>query len=187
MSFEPLIEFYERSHQNWPCIIRVKSASLPEPYHRLLAHNGDMTATLESFHGRKIHLNVLEHVCTDREMLRKVVLVLEGSEEPVEFGAIRICLSLFDPEPRDHILEGRLPLGTILKRYAVDHVSRPQVFFEVLSDGVTNDALGLSTCEKLYGRQNLILTPDRKVLAKVVEILAPSETSGTGSDTTCES
>ena len=61
------------------------------------------------------------------------------------------------------------------------------MFFEVLSDGVTNDALGLTKCEKLYGRQNLILTPDRKVLAKVVEILAPSETSGTGSDTTRES
>lgn len=187
MFLEPLTEFYERSAQNWPGIIRVKSASLPEPYHRLLVHNGDMTATLENFHGQRIHLNVLEQVCTDREMLRKVVLVTEDSEKSVEFGGIKISLSLFDPEPRKHIIEGNLPLGTILKRYAVVYVNRPQIFFKVLSDSVAHDALNLTSSEKLYGRQNLILTPDHKVLAKVVEILAPSETSGTGSNTTGES
>ena len=185
--FDPLNEFYKRSHQNQPRIVPVMSANLPEPYRGLLAHNGDMTARLESFHGRMIHLEVLESVCSEQTVLRKVVLVLESSGEKVEFGAIRISLALFDPEPRDRILEGKLPLGTILKRYGVDYLSRPQAFLEVLSDGVVGDALGLGACEKLYGRQNSILNPRGELLAKVVEILPPSKTTGTGVDTSGES
>jgi hypothetical protein len=91
----------------------------------------------------------------------------------LEFGAIRICLPLFPPDARQTILEGRSPLGTVLATYQVEHVSRPQAFLRVASDTFIGEALGLSGPHVLYGRRNVLLTPENEVLADIVEILPP--------------
>jgi len=131
-----------------------------------------MTPTLETFHGARIQLRVIERE-HDESLARMVVLTLEGNGKPVEFGAIRICLPLFPPEARQTILEGRSPLGTVLATYRVEHVSRPQAFLRVASDALIEEALGLSGQHTLYGRRNVLLTPQNEVLADILEILPP--------------
>src|SRR5262249_45200982 len=108
---------------------------------------------------------------------REVVLLLDRDEKSVEFGAIKINLSLFTPAGRRAILEERLPLGHILKDYSITHDSRPKAFLRVRSDDFINTALGLDRPTTLYGRRNTLLDTQKHSLAEIVEILPPAPKS----------
>lgn len=132
-----------------------------------------MTPTLEAYHGETIHLRVLARQQENDALSRMVTLVLNGSERPVEFGAIRIDLRPFSPAAREQVLESRIPLGTILARHNIARVSRPRAFFRVMSDATMTEALGLTEPQMLYGRRNLLLTLQGETIADIVEILPP--------------
>ena len=170
----PLTEFYH-SYDPIPLAQEeVGGGRMPEPYRGLLVHDGDMTSTLETFHGEAIELRQLDRLRTACALLRKVVLVGRESGRPVEFGAIRIDLHAFEPEARWRILEGRLPLGTILARYGVAYTSSPRLFFRLESDARIDRKLELTEPATLYGRQNVLSDPGGRPLAEVVEILPPA-------------
>src|SRR5438067_1109299 len=97
----PLLEaFYGRRGLAVPPCQIIDGEQVPEPYRTLLVHENDMTPTLEQFHGASVHLRVLGRERRRNEYQREVVLQLEGSEQPVEFGVIRIDLGLFAPVVR---------------------------------------------------------------------------------------
>lgn len=168
----PLDDFYVREGVALPPIETVKDADVPEPYRQLLVHTHDMTPTLEAFHGRKIHLHVLRRQQRDDFYFREVVLLLEGAEQPVEFGAIKINLALVPPAVRREILEERLPLGRILREHNIAHSSRPKAYLRVEADDFIRSALKLKggPCV-LYGRRNTLSDPVQRSLAEIVEIL----------------
>ena len=104
---------------------------------------------------------------------REVVLLLDDTEQPAEFGAIKIRLGLFPPPARRLIMEERLPLGHILKDCGVTHYSRPKAFLRVRSDDFINRALRLTGVHTLYGRRNTLADAQGRSLAEIVEILPP--------------
>ena len=170
----PLDEFYARAGVPLPEIEMLEASALPQPYRRLLAHSDDMTPTLSAFHARIIHLRVLSREQRDDFYYREVVLLADGSNAPVEYGAIRINLALFATTVRRHILDERVPLGHLLRIHAVPHSSRPKAFFRLRSDGVIGRALGLVRPQILYGRRNTLLDAVNRPLAEVVEVLPPA-------------
>ena len=172
----PLDEFYKYTDTDLPQVKIVLPNNLPEPHRSLLVHKKDLTPTLENFYKESIHIKVLDSMCTGTELLRKVILVLDGSLKPVAFGAIKIQLNFFDSATLDNIMKERLPLGTILELHQMAHLSSPQAFLQVVTDCLIQNALGLSATAKLYGRQNFLLTPNGEILAKIVEILSPKST-----------
>src|SRR5690349_11936615 len=113
----PLDRFYSQASLPLPTVIQIPGEELPDPYGRLLVGNHDMTPTLEAFHGERIHIRVIERQQDADTYGRLVVLILDECAKPVEFGAIIIHLSRFPPEARERILEGQIPLGTILATY----------------------------------------------------------------------
>lgn len=146
---------------------------IPQPYRDLLVHVRDMTPTLEAFHGEPIQLRVVSRESASGILFREVVLVSAASARPVEYGAIRIRLDGFGGPAQDLILEGVLPLGTILRREKVPHRSDPRRYLRVQPDRVVAQALELRVREPLYGRHNRISGEDGGVLAEMVEILPP--------------
>lgn len=168
----PLDEFYSAAGTSLPSVKRLDGARIPQPYRELLVHDGDMTPALEKHHGHRIHLRLLDKRAARNAYLRQVVLVLNGTEKPVEFGAIRINLEFFSARARADILRGERPLGTIMEEHAIPHSSRPSGFFSVKPDALITAALALSGPTLLYGRRNTLLTPDGKALAEIVEILS---------------
>lgn len=168
----PLSEFYEAAGTPLPAVSRVESADLPQPYRCLLAHDRDMTPTLEANYGQPLHLRVLQYKAGDDVVSRQVVLVLED-ETIVAFGSIHINLQYFPAEAKRLVVERKVPLGTILRVQGMAHQSRPAFFFRVTADDVINKALGLSGAHVLYGRQNLLLDSAGQTLAQVIEILPP--------------
>src|SRR5262245_26877116 len=170
----PLDEFYGRSGTPLPPIKQIDAVEVPEPYKTLLVHQNDMTSTLETFHKGVIHLRVLGRERRNDEYYREVVLLLEGNEKPLEFGAIKIHLDRFSSNARRQILEERWPLGHVLRDDAMVYSSQPKAFLQIASDRLINSALNLTGVHLLYGRRNTLLDEKDKPLAEIVEILPPT-------------
>ncbi len=176
----PLDEFYAQMGLTLPPLQQLDGEAVPQPYKRLLVHQNDMTPTLENFHGRDIHLRLLGRRRKGNGYFREVVLLLDGTDQPVEFGAIKIHLDRFVPEVRRQILEERRPLGHVLQECGVKHSSRPKAFLRLASDHLINQALQLSGANVLYGRRNTLFDPQERPLAEIVEILPPVAEGGKG-------
>jgi chorismate-pyruvate lyase len=170
----PLDDFYARSGLPLPSFERIPGEQVPEPYRSLLVHEKDMTPTLENFHGAAIHLRILNREQRGDFYFREVVLQLDGSDRPVEFGANKVSLVLFPPKARHLILEERLPLGRILKDCGVAHNTVAKAFFRVQADELINSVLGLSERGVLYGRRATIYDTQKRPLSEIVEILPPA-------------
>ncbi len=168
----PLTEFYEGA---LPAAARINGREMPEPYRHLLVHDRDMTPTLEAEYGQKMNLRVLKYSLDHEVFSRQIVLIPEGSDSPVVFGAIKIYLDEFPAAARELVLERRLPLGTILEIQAMKHFSRPDGFFEVDADSTICDALGIAGPATLYGRRNVLGNSTGRKLAQVLEILPPAK------------
>lgn len=173
--YHPLDDFYSAGGLTLPKIEVVEPAAVPEPYQQLLVHDGDMTPTLERFHGAEIHLEVLRREKRNNFYFREVVLLTDDHDKRVEFGAIKIFLDLFPLAARNDILAERLPLGSILGKYKIAHTSRPKGFLRIESDDFINRALGLTGKHILYGRRNTLSNPEGHPLAEIVEILPPAK------------
>jgi chorismate-pyruvate lyase len=170
----PLDAFYAQAGRGLPVVGPVRGEEVPEPYRQLLVHDRDMTPTLEAFHEERIHLRVLARRLDGEALWRQVVLTLDGSGRPVEFGAIVIHLRHFPPTARQEVLDGWRPLGSILHDHRIEHQSRPLMFLRVTSDDVMNEALQLTGPQALYGRRNVIRNLAGHELADILEILPPS-------------
>ena len=169
----PLDEFYARAGAPLPRIERIPGNRIPEPYRKLLVHLHDMTPTLEAFHGSDIHIEVLHRERRGDFYFREVVLRLDRDQQPVEFGANRVCLAWLAPKVRALILEEHLPLGRILNLLKVPHRSFPKCFLRVEADALISRSFGLKAPQSLYGRQARILNPRGQPLSEIVEILPP--------------
>ncbi len=170
----PLDDFYARSGLILPPLDSVDGEAVPEPYKKLLVHDRDMTSTLEAHYGRRIQLQLIGRQIAGHDYYREVLLVLDGTARPVEFGAIHIHLQRFPDPVRPLILEERLPLGRILNDHGIPYVSQPMAYLRIASDRTIDQLLKLRGAHILYGRRNTLSNPAGEVLAEIVEILPPS-------------
>lgn len=171
----PLDDFYARINRVLPAIEPIQGESMPEPYKSLLFHENDMTPTLQNFHRDSIHVHALHADERDDFYFREVLLELDETQRPVEYGAIKINLSLVPKDTRQEILDARLPLGQILYAHDVAHTSRPRAFLKIVADRHIAGALRLEGAPELFGRCNTLIDHDGHPLAEIVEILPPEE------------
>lgn len=156
-----------------PRIHLVSEENLPSEHRVLLAHDRDMTSTLERYFGSKLHLHVIEKHLEDHRLIRQVVLETDTDSRPVEFGAIRIFLDRFGEAARQEIESCTHPLGTILEHHSITYTCSPSAFFACPSSEFIERVFGIIDGGDLYGRCNTILNGSNEPLAEVVEILAP--------------
>ncbi|MEO0477835.1 MAG: hypothetical protein AAF085_17995, partial [Planctomycetota bacterium] len=150
----------------------LEAEELPDPYRTLLAHDRDMTGTLETYFKQPMTLRVHVKRVEGDSLYRQVSLVGMNDGRPAEFGAIRIDLSCFDGETRELVAECKIPLGRVLREHDVAYVSSPSAYLEVTPDKLLSEALQVST-GPLYGRKNELKMPDGRAIAQIIEILPP--------------
>lgn len=148
----------------------LEAEELPVPYRALLAHDRDMTGTLEAYFGQPMDLRVHVRRIEGDALFRQVTLVCADDGQLAEFGAIRIDLSCFDGEARALVADGRVPLGRILREHHVAYVSNPSAYLEVTPGPALSEALRVSG-GPLYGRKNELTTPAGQSIAQIIEIL----------------
>ncbi len=95
------------------------AVATPEPYRKLLAHNQHMTVSMESYHHSPVEVRVLEQKTDDDLYCRKILLVKQGTEFPVQFGIVRFDFRYVTDAVRDEILGGQTPLGRVLINHNV--------------------------------------------------------------------
>ena len=169
----PLSHFCRATGHALPACEFIDGAAMPEPYHKLLVHHGDMTSRLEEFHRAQMELRVLHREASGDAYRREVLLCKADSGLPVEYGAIEINLAAFDEPLRALILEGRQPLGGLLNRHAVRYRSEPRAFLKLAPDSAMDAHFELDGAHTLYGRCNVLLGDRDQVLARIVEVLRP--------------
>ena len=171
----PLDEFYARAGQPMPAMEFIDAEEVPAPCKQLLVHESDMTSTLEHFYEQRIHIRLLHRHQSEHTYSREVVLELDATNTPVEFGAIKMYLPGFPQRARERIVEAHAPLGRILKEFQIPYVSRPKAFLRIASDRLISGALQLKGTHRLYGRCNRLSDPRGNPLADIVEILPPEK------------
>ena len=175
----PLAHFYTAAGRAVPTVWEIAEEEIPQPYRQLLVHGRDMTSTLERFHGARTHLRVLRAGTHNSVYEREVVLALDGSDKPVEFGALTVHLDLLPADVQAIIIAGQRPFGGVLVNHGVKFSSHPKAFIRVMPDAVIGQALGLDagpasrSAMVLYGRCNALYDEREHVLADIVEILPP--------------
>lgn len=171
MTFPPR-HFQDLIEAAMPDASFVSALEVPEPYRKLLDHRNDMTRTLEQYHGEAIHLRILE-AHEEGDTLYRLVLLVTASGRIVEFGAIRINLTVFSGETRAEVSSGRKPLGGILNDRGIGYRGRLAGLLSLHADQRFRELLHLENDPLLYGRRNRLETLTGELIAEVVEILPP--------------
>ncbi len=172
--FALLGEFYEALPEPPAiCATFIPAESIPQPQRGLLVHFRDMTSTLTQHYGEPMTLKVLQRHQGPQWYRRHIVLETETSRRPVEYGAMRILLPLLSEAARREVLAARTPLGAVLARHGLAYRHCPGGFFQIRSNRLIEQSLGLPAPQGLYGRCNCMSDSVGRVVAEVVEILPP--------------
>lgn len=150
----------------------ITGEQMPEPYHGLLVHNHHMTVTVEQFYGQPVNVRVLQYHLQGDDYARKSLLSLRDSGKVVQFGIVRIDLSLLAPLVRRQIEEEQTPLGRVLIQNNVLRVVQPVGYFRLMLAPKMAEWFGLPGPEETYGRVGVIHTDGRPAI-RVGEILTP--------------
>ncbi len=169
----PLDFVYERSGVVLPKVSHIRTASIPDPYRKLLDHEDDMTLTLERHYGGEVVLRPLATFEHGGSYFRRVLLVQAYSGRPVEMGAIRMKLSSFPQAIRRKILANHIPLGRILHDGNIDHKSRPTTFLKIQPNAEMMGVFWMREPRTLYGRRTEIFHGPKKI-GDIVEVLPPA-------------
>jgi chorismate-pyruvate lyase len=148
------------------------ASALPEPYRGLLAHTHHMTVTMEALYGSPVEVRVLDADRVEDFYHRRIVLTLQSTGRIVQYGLVRIDLSLCSPPVRTAILSQNTPLGRILIEHNVLRRIEPTAFLRVEPGPTLTQALRLAKPTSLYGRTGVIFCDDRPAIA-VLEVPAP--------------
>lgn len=149
----------------------VGADELPAPCRELLAHDMDMTSTLEAYFNESLRLKVLNKRVDGDVMYRQVLLVGCDTGRVVEYGAIHIDLSCFDDRFRKLVEECRVPLGAILRDPKTQYKSEPSAYLRLKAEPPFNTLLGCAPGTELFGRRNILSTLEGKTIARIVEVL----------------
>ncbi|MFP6901727.1 MAG: hypothetical protein VCA36_12345, partial [Opitutales bacterium] len=129
----------------------IEGTEVPQPYHDLLVHDGDMTSRLEQFHGGSLYLDKLHSSSDGRGYFREVALRRQEDQFPVEYGAIEIRLVVLPADAAEQVLEAKRPLGGILNNFRISYSSSPKAFLKIVPDDAIRDIFG-PVEEALFGR-----------------------------------
>ena len=175
----PLNLFYAYYKRDMPEITPLFDWHMPEPFKKLLAHERNMTPTLEAYYNDSIHIERLNVVPDRDECSREVILRLDKNKRPVEYGASRIFVNRLPAKAMDQICEGRVPLGSILNQNNCEHTVELSGFFKVKPTSFFTNVFSDTNGTALYGRRNRLVALDGNPIAEVCEILPPVENTPT--------
>jgi hypothetical protein len=70
-----------------------------------------------------------------------------------------------------------LPLGGLLNRFGIRYRSEPRGFLKLGPDAVMQRVFNLPYATKFYGRSNVLLGEGDCVIARIVEVVRPADST----------
>jgi len=159
-----------------PSVREVSTDCMPESYQRLLAHPYHMTVALEQFYGRPVYLKVLRRYRAGSWYARKILLLLVGTEQVVEFGIMRIDLDACTPAVRRGIVAEEEPLGRLLIRHNIPRTIEPGPFLHIGLTPKLAQYFRVPHHGSTYARLARVASQGRPVV-ELLEMVAPMNES----------
>ena len=148
------------------------SHQVPPPFQELLVHKHHMTVTLEKYFGLPVALKVLGRNRGSQEYARLIQLLLEGTNQVVEFGIFHMDLSVCRAELQAEILEERTPLGHILMRHDVLRIIEPWAFLRFPPGPQVASWFEMESPYPTYGRLARIVCDGSEAI-ELLEVVRP--------------
>jgi hypothetical protein len=145
---------------------------LPQPYQALLVHHNHMTVAVEEHYQQAVDIQVLNSRRIGNSYGRETLLLLNGTRQVVQFGAVRINLACCAQPVCEAIVAEHVPLGRVLIQNNVLRRIEPTAFLQITPGAKLAEWFGLSRPETCFGRLGVIFCDDRPAIA-VLEILSP--------------
>ena len=150
----------------------IPSVVTPEPYKSMLVHNHHMTVTMEQYHQTAVDVRVLAAKELGDIYARKILLLKQGTDIPVQFGIVRFNFQYVTDAVRKEILAGQIPLGRVLITHNVlRHIDLGAILEFTAGPGLA-EALHMPVGEKTYGRLATIFC-NHQPAVDLLEISAP--------------
>lgn len=149
---------------------------MPERFQELLVHQDHMTVRLEEHYGRKVALRVLEEHAMGDIYRRRIALLIDGTEDVVEFGVVRIDLQHLPDEARAEVLQRSRPLGDILIRHNLLRRIEPRWYLRIPLTCPQLTCFGANVSGDAYGRVGTIYCngePAIELLEVVADTVKP--------------
>lgn len=134
----------------------VASADMPSCEQGLLAHDHHMTVTVEKHHGSPVDVRVLKTLVEGDSYSRKILLTRQSDGCVVQFGIVRLDLSLLEDEVRAAIESQKTPLGRVLIEHNVLREVKLLKLYRITADQALAQSFGIKPGETCYGRTALI-------------------------------
>ena len=155
-------------------LARVESSDMPADYQKLLAHNNHMTVAVERFHNSLVDVRVLDKHVDGTRYARKILLARQSDGAVVQFGVMRVDITVLEPEVRREIESERMPLGRILISHGVLRDVELTALWRVIPGEELRELLNMSPGQQTYGRTALIHVNGQPAV-ELLEIVAPTE------------
>lgn len=146
--------------------------AMPQPYRRLLVHSEHMTVTVETHHGSRVNLRVLDERTNHDWYARKILLTRADTDCVVQFGIMRIDFHHCTPQVRESILKKQTPLGRILIDFDVLRRISPETYLRVVPAGELLADFQLQVSTPTYGRLATIYCEGEPAV-ELLEVVAP--------------
>ncbi len=150
-------------------------ASVPHPYDSLLDHHKHMTVTVESQYGQKVDVQVHRTKQHENWYAREITLVTVDSRRIVQYGIVRIDMSLLEPDVWSRIESQTVPLGRVLIEHSVLREVQLCGLWQVQAGPSLAGLMRLRIGDALYGRTALIYCGGAPAI-ELLEIVSPIPT-----------
>ena len=142
------------------------------PYSRLLEHNHHMTVAVEDFHNSSVDVRVLEVQQHRSTYSRKISLLTQDTGNAVQFGIVRLDLSVLEPQVQEQIKQQQIPLGRVLIENNVLRQVALHQLYRVKCGPDLAKILNVPVNSLTYGRTALIYC-NGKAAVELLEIVSP--------------
>ncbi len=142
----------------------IDPAAMPDTYRDLLDHTDHMTTTLERYHNGAVALRVLQEWRHDTVYGRMILLEHSPTGRIIEFGIVRMDLTVIPPDARDEILRSETALGDILIRHDVLRRIDPKWFYRFGHDSPFVTDFNTNAPADAFGRVGIIHCNDRPAI-----------------------
>ena len=129
---------------------------VPQPSHGLLAHDHHMTVTLEKHHDSPVDVKVLATRTDGGKYSRKILLTRQSDDAVVQYGIVRLDMTVLASEVRKEIEAKQTPLGRILIAHNVLREVKLLNLFKIQCGEELASSFGFEVGQVCYGRTALI-------------------------------
>ena len=119
LNVQTLIDLFYRDTAEIGQVIELDRDQVPMPARDLLVHEHHMTVTVEEYFGSAVDVQVLDSRLDDKHYSRKILLTRQSDNCVVQYGIVRLDLSVLHPEVQAEIQSQQTPLGRILINHGV--------------------------------------------------------------------